>query len=244
MKFVTPKSFTYEGGSQAVLLLHGFTGTTSDVRKLGRYLHKQGYTCHAPLYRGHGVGPDELTETGPVNWWQDALEGYRLLESKGYENIIVAGVSMGGVFALKMAVELPVKAVVSMCSPMHAKSIEDLSQRIYDYAKNFKMIEGKNEDQIKEELLEFKQKPMPFLTDLQQFIIEVSGKLDTITVPTFVIQGLKDDPLYIKSAKSIHDQAKTSHKQIRWYEHSGHIITMGEEREQVFKDVHQFIQTV
>ncbi len=26
----------------------------------GRFLEKQGYTCHAPVYRGHGVEPEEL----------------------------------------------------------------------------------------------------------------------------------------------------------------------------------------
>lgn len=244
MKFVAPKPFTYEAGSKAVLLLHGFTGTTADVRKLGRYLHKQGYTVHAPLYQGHGVGPEALIKTGPVNWWQDAVDGYRFLKSNGYDNIIVAGVSMGGVFALKMAVEFPVDAVVSMSAPMQAKSIEDLSKRIYNYAENFKKVEGKSPEVIEGELHEFKHKPKPFLTDLQQFIIEVSGKLNSIKVPTFVLQGLKDEPLYLKSAEEIFQNVKTSHKQLKWYENSGHIMTTGPEREQIFEDISQMIKSL
>lgn len=55
MKVVTPKPFTFKGGDKAVLLLHGFTGNTADVRMLGRYLNERGYTCHAPQYEGHGV---------------------------------------------------------------------------------------------------------------------------------------------------------------------------------------------
>ncbi|WP_279401335.1 alpha/beta hydrolase [Piscibacillus salipiscarius] len=201
MKFVAPKSFTYEAGNQAVLLLHGFTGTTADVRKLGRHLHKMGYTVHAPLYRGHGVGPDELTQTGPVQWWQDALDGYQTLMAQGYESIIVAGVSMGGVFALKMALELPVKAVITMSAPMHAKSIGDLSQRIYDYAYNFKRIEGKSSELIEKELNQFKQKPKPFLTDLQQFIIEVKGKLVSITSLLVCCKVLKTNRCTFKVPK-------------------------------------------
>ncbi|MEC0612584.1 carboxylesterase, partial [Bacillus spizizenii] len=54
MKVVTPKPFTFKGGDKAVLLLHGFTGNTADVRMLGRYLNERGYTCHAPQYEGHG----------------------------------------------------------------------------------------------------------------------------------------------------------------------------------------------
>jgi hypothetical protein len=34
-------------------LLHGFTGNSSDVRQLGRFLQKKGYTSYAPQYEGH-----------------------------------------------------------------------------------------------------------------------------------------------------------------------------------------------
>jgi carboxylesterase len=55
MRVVPPKSFTFEGGNRAVLLLHGFTGSSADVRMMGRFLEKKGYTVHAPVYKGHGV---------------------------------------------------------------------------------------------------------------------------------------------------------------------------------------------
>ncbi|GAA3319729.1 hypothetical protein GCM10020331_027810 [Ectobacillus funiculus] len=48
MKVGAPKPFTFEAGERAVLLLHGFTGHSADVRMLGRYLEGKGYTCHAP----------------------------------------------------------------------------------------------------------------------------------------------------------------------------------------------------
>lgn len=41
MKLVLPKPFTFEGGKRAVLLLHGFTGNSADVRMLGRFLEKK-----------------------------------------------------------------------------------------------------------------------------------------------------------------------------------------------------------
>ena len=98
MKVVTPKPFTFKGGEKAVLLLHGFTGNTADVRMLGRYLNERGYTCHAPQYKGHGVPPEELVHTGPADWWKDVEEGYQFLKDEGYEEIAVCGLSLGGVF--------------------------------------------------------------------------------------------------------------------------------------------------
>lgn len=37
MKLVAPQPFTFEAGERAVLLLHGFTGNSADVRMLGRF---------------------------------------------------------------------------------------------------------------------------------------------------------------------------------------------------------------
>src|SRR6056297_724630 len=102
MKIANPKPFTFEAGDRAVLLLHGFTGHSADVRMIGRYLEKKGYTSHAPIYKGHGVPPEELVQTGPKDWWQDVQAGLKHLKDKGYEKIAVVGLSLGGVFSLKL----------------------------------------------------------------------------------------------------------------------------------------------
>ena len=41
MKVKQTKPFTFEAGKRAVLLLHGFTGNSADVRMLGRFLEKK-----------------------------------------------------------------------------------------------------------------------------------------------------------------------------------------------------------
>src|SRR5690625_3237266 len=107
MKIKRPTPFTFEAGKRAVLLLHGFTGHSADVRMLGCFLQKKGYTSHAPIYKGHGVEPEELIESRAEDWWQDALQGYEHLKQLGYEEIAVAGLSLGGALALKLAIERP-----------------------------------------------------------------------------------------------------------------------------------------
>ncbi|WP_240375623.1 alpha/beta hydrolase [Bacillus piscicola] len=244
MKIVAPKSFTYKGGDRAVLLLHGFTGSTADVRMLGRFLEKRGFTCHAPLYKGHGTDPQRLLETGPDEWWQDAVAGYHFLKEEGFEDIAVAGISLGGVFALKVGAELPVKGVVTMSAPTEGKTADDLRKRVIDYARAHKKMGGMEVGKIQSELKKLEQQPMPFLPALREVIEEVSEKLGTITAPVFVIQGLLDDPLYVDSAKRIFEEVQTEEKQLNWYEKSGHIITLGEERERVYEDIYQFLLSI
>ena len=92
--------FYFTAGKRAVLLLHGFTGNSADVRQLGRFLEKRGYTSIAPHYKGHGTAPEQLIQTGPSDWWQDVVTAYQTLVDDGYEQIAVAGLSLGGVFTL------------------------------------------------------------------------------------------------------------------------------------------------
>jgi len=244
MRLNLPKPFTFEGGKRAVLLLHGFTGNSSDVRMLGRFLEKNGYSSHAPHYKGHGVPPEELVETGPKDWWKDVMRGYDHLKSLGYEEIAVAGLSLGGVFSLKLGYTVPVKGIVTMCAPMYIKSEEVMYKGVLEYAREFKKYEGKNEEQIEKEMTEFASTPMKTLEALQGLIGEVRDSVDMIYTPTFVVQGRNDHMINTDSANIIHDGVETDQKKLKWYEDSGHVITLDKEKEQLHQDVLEFLDSL
>ncbi|WP_096202490.1 alpha/beta hydrolase [Bacillus sp. FJAT-45350] len=244
MKIVAPKPFTFEGGKRAVLLLHGFTGNTADVRMLGRFLQERGYTCHAPLYKGHGVPPEELLMAGPEDWWEDVRQGYELLKDEGYEEIAVCGLSLGGVFSLKVGYTLPVKGIVPMCAPAITKAEGLKYQGIVDYAQDYKKREQKSEEQIKAEMEKFKETPMESLKDLKNLIEDVRENLDYIYNPVFVIQARHDETIDSESANIIYDNVESEKKEIKWYEESTHVITLGKEKEQLHEDVYQFLESL
>ncbi|MFE0503860.1 alpha/beta hydrolase [Peribacillus butanolivorans] len=244
MKIKLQQPFTFEGGKRAVLLLHGFTGNSADVRMLGRYLEKQGYTCHAPHYKGHGVPPEELVKTGPADWWKDVMMAYDFLKSKGHEEIAVAGLSLGGVFSLKLGYTVPIKGIVSMCAPMYIKSEEMMYKGVLEYAREFKKYEGKTQEQIEQEMDRFADKPMNTLKALQELITDVREHVDHIYTPTFVVQGRHDDVINPKSADIIYEAIESPVKQIKWYEESGHIITLDKERNQLHEDVFEFLESL
>lgn len=242
MKIVQSKPFTFEAGKRAVLLLHGFTGNTADVRMLGRFLEKRGYTCHAPLYKGHGVPPEELVQSGPEDWWNDVITGYNYLKSQGHEEIAVAGLSLGGVFSLKLGYTVPIKGIVPMCAPMYIKSEEVMYKGILEYAREYKQREGKTPEQIEKEMEEYQQTPMKTLKALQNLISDVRANVDMIYSPTFVVQARHDHMINTNSANIIYNEVESVFKEIKWYEQSGHVITLDKERDQLHEDIYQFLE--
>ncbi|HEU5140937.1 MAG TPA: carboxylesterase [Bacillales bacterium] len=242
MKIIPPKPFTFEGGERAVLLLHGFTGNTADVRMLGRFLQKRGYTCHAPLYKGHGVPPEELLETGPEDWWQDVVDGYNHLKESGYDEIAVAGLSLGGVFSLKVGYTFPVKGIVPMCAPMTAKSEENLYDGVEKYAREYKQYEGKPKEQIKEEMDQFREIPSDTLKNVGILNDDVYSHIDEIEAPIFVVQARQDEMINTESAEMIHDKVASEDKSLKWYENSTHVITLSKEKEQLNEDIYKFLE--
>jgi carboxylesterase len=242
MKIKMPQPFTFEGGKRAVLLLHGFTGNSADVRMLGRFLESKGYTCHAPQYKGHGVPPEELVHTGPNNWWKDVMMAYDFLKSKGHKEIAVAGLSLGGVFSLKLGYTVPIKGIVSMCAPMYIKSEEVMYEGVLEYAREYKRREGKSPDQVEQEMEQFSKTPMNTLKALQELIADVKNHVDEIYAPTFVVQARHDAMINTDSANIIYNEVQSDLKDIKWYEESGHVITLDKEREQLHEDVYQFLE--
>lgn len=242
MKIKPPKPFTFKAGKRAVLLLHGFTGNSADVRMLGRYLEKQGYTCHAPQYKGHGVPPEELVHTGPDDWWEDVMNGYQFLKDNGHEEIAVAGLSLGGVFSLKLGYTVPIKGIIPMCAPMYFKSEKSMYNGILKYAKEYKQFEGKSKEQIEEEMEKFRKTPMNTLKSLQYLISDVREQVDTIYAPLFVVQARHDEMINSNSANIIYEETESTYKEIKWYENSTHVITLGPEKETLHEDIYQFLE--
>ena len=242
MKLIAPKPFTIEAGKRAVLLLHGFTGNTNDVKRLGKYLADRNYTVHAPLYKGHGGGPDLLIQSNPTEWWNSVIEGYDELKNRGYEEIAVAGVSLGGIFSLKLGEERPTKAIVTMSAPASSKSTDSLQNRIVDYAINYKKLSGTYDEAVDSRSKIAELVKMPSLNYLQSMINETSEKLNVIKTPVHILRGLEDDEYYCESADLIYSSVNSRIKSVKTFINSGHILTLGKERELVFEEIYRFFE--
>ncbi len=227
--------------THAVLLLHGFTGSPLDLKKLTNFLKNQGCACYAPIYSGHGLGGEALIKTSVQAWWQDALNAFEFLKNHDYAQISVIGHSMGGVFALRLAQEYTLSSVTTMCSPIQKRPVDDLKSRLINYAQEYKKFEQKQAVQIEQEVAEFAGSDFSLLDELSDFTAFTGQNLPKVNCPVQVLQGELDDKCYQDSANIIYEQVSSAIKEIKTYPNSGHMLMQEADHQQVFLDIAGFL---
>jgi len=98
--------FRFEGGRSGVLLIHGLTGTPTEMRLVGKGLNRAGFSVYGMQLAGHCGDVDDLLATGWKDWYasvEAAAERFR----NEVDHLFVAGLSMGAVLALKLAADHP-----------------------------------------------------------------------------------------------------------------------------------------
>jgi carboxylesterase len=103
---VADASFLYEGGPDGVLLIHGLTGTPTEMRFVGKGLARAGFTAYGMQLAGHCGAEADLLATGWRDWFASVEMAYTVL-AKRCRRVFVAGLSMGAVLALHLAAQQP-----------------------------------------------------------------------------------------------------------------------------------------
>jgi carboxylesterase len=96
---------------QAVLLLHGFTGSPHDMRYLGQRLQAAGYTVSIPRLPGHGTNRADFLQTTAEDWLRRSMDAWMDLQILGLPQHL-AGLSMGGILASILAAVQPAQRLV------------------------------------------------------------------------------------------------------------------------------------
>jgi len=234
------KEIYLKGNEHAILLLHSFTSHTRDMKKVAAKLHEKGYTCYVPLYRGHGHVPEQLLQYNVDDWWQDVMKAHHFLRNEGYQKISIIGLSIGGIFTLRLAQLEKLERIIILSVPID-KEPAQLKQRIIDYAYNYKNIEGKSASEISNEIEPFNDMPLDSLIAFQHFIKETMQQLNKITIPIAIFYGERDEDIYAHSAEVIYQRVHSTKKIKRGFENSKHLMTLGREQDEIIKEILDFL---
>lgn len=98
--------FAADGGPTGVLLSHGFTGSPASMTPWGRHLAALGHTVRVPRLPGHGTTWQEMNRTRWTDWYGELDAALTELRAR-CDRVVVAGLSMGGCLALRLAEQRP-----------------------------------------------------------------------------------------------------------------------------------------
>ncbi|GAB3351378.1 alpha/beta hydrolase [Modestobacter lapidis] len=98
--------FALGDGPVGVLLCHGFTGTPQSMRPWGEHLAAAGFTVRCPLLPGHGTRWQECNASTEEDWYGELSAALDELTAQ-CAAVVVAGLSMGGTLALRLAEQRP-----------------------------------------------------------------------------------------------------------------------------------------
>jgi carboxylesterase len=230
-------SFTYEGNKIGILLIHGFTATTTEVRLLADILHIQGYSIHAPLLSGHGVTPDVLNKTSYQSWIETVEDAYSLLQQK-CSNIFVAGESMGAILSLYLAIKHQEISGVICYSP--AVSVRYLWITLA--ARYFKSEIPKTGPSDNLPWKGYKVNPTKASAELFKLQKIIKKELIKIHQPVCVFIGRKDIRISPNSGSYILDHIGSSRKEIHMLENSPHCMILAQDLPEIAKRSITFIQ--
>jgi carboxylesterase len=92
----------------AVLLLHGLSGSPLEMQYLERRMRQAGYRVHNPAIPGCGFGTrEDRYDTGTWRQWLAFVSGEIDALARDHERVYVGGLCIGAVLALRLAIERP-----------------------------------------------------------------------------------------------------------------------------------------
>jgi carboxylesterase len=233
-----------KGGDRACLLIHGITGSPSEMAYLAEKLNESGYTVKAPLLPGHGT---DIKDLNKYTWhkWVGAVSEELMKMSARHEKVFVAGQSMGGILTLTLASlhgslihACAVFSTPLWLKPFAAKYILPLLGGT-SLARMIGDLPSTPGEDVKEPQgaphFSYGRNSIPATYSLLELmrLIRKKGFLSTITTPMLIMQSSQDLFIHPDSGRTIYSSISSSRKEIIMLHDSYHAITADRERGKV-----------
>ncbi|GEK28786.1 alpha/beta hydrolase [Furfurilactobacillus siliginis] len=248
--FRQPEPLFIEAGPKAVLLLHAYAGSSNDMGMLARALARAGYTVSAPIFTGHGtLEPSDILTAGNVpQWLADAQTALAMLRTRGYHDIAVFGLSMGGLFATRL-LELDPELLGggTFASPVIRVGTTNVPQSFLALSQKVYARQNLDQAQIQNRLLWLQERQPKQLQEIQDFAHdEVAANLSLIHTPFFVGQGTADEMIDSGTGTAVAQRLTELEKHVTFkiYPGAGHVLTVNTAHKQLEQDVLAFLTTL
>lgn len=222
------------------IMFHGLTGTSWVFHELKELLEKKGFIVVAPLLPGHGTTPEDLNRVAWEEWTDFARKAYEELRSR-CDSIFIFGLSMGGAIALYLASEVPCQGVVSLSAPVRFRKFWVWTLPIMRLFVRYWRKNGDSDSQLPEEV-GYDCYPLSSLSQMLRLLRRMRSQLKNVQCPVLIMHSKGDVRVSARNADLLYDGIRSTAKQKMLLDHPGHVITKGENYEQVADAVLKFIQ--
>ncbi len=226
-----------------VLVLHGFTSSLRTVDGLLPHLEAAGIPYRMPLLRGHGTRWEDLRGVTAEDWYADAESALMDL-SKEVDAVAVVGLSMGGLVALELAMNHPMRvaSVVTVAAALRFKDpLAGLSPLMAKVLRSWPSPESFNDPTLKGRCENYPRFPTDAFASLYAYAQQIESRLGEVRAPVCVLQSKRDQVVAPVAANVIYERVGSDHREIHWFERSGHEMMQDLEADAVFESIMGYV---
>ncbi|MEO5341488.1 MAG: alpha/beta fold hydrolase [Magnetococcus sp. MYC-9] len=260
-------SFYYPGQEVAVLLIHGLTGTPTEMRQVGKGMAAStGWTVYGMQLAGHCGSEEALLHTRWSDWYASVEVAYQRLAAS-HAVVFAAGLSMGAVLALHLAAQRPDRlrgiacfsttlwydgwAIPRLRFLLPLVLATPLGQR-YRFIENFPY--GIKDERLRQWVVDSMHAGNSAaagnlgttgcsMRELQRLIRQVKREMPRIILPTLVIHAQEDDMTSPDNAEYLVRNLGGPVRRVL-LDDCYHIITVDRQRHEVVRESVEFFQSL
>nr|WP_300148770.1 alpha/beta fold hydrolase [Propionicimonas sp.] len=228
------------GGRIGVLFCHGFTGSPWSLLEWARVTADAGYRVSLPRLPGHGTSWQELNLTTWRDWYA-AVERAFLDLRANCDRVFVAGLSMGGALALRLAEKYPddVAGLVLVNPAVLGQRRMMAIPLLRRFTSSAKAI-GSDIALPGVEEQAYERTPLHAAHSLQHLWVDVRACLDLVSCPVLVFRSATDHVVPAASTAFVLSHISSDEITERVLSRSYHVATMDHDREQIFRESLEF----
>jgi carboxylesterase len=263
--------FIERKGKAGVLLVHGLTGTPTEMKQFGKVIARQGFTVACPELAGHCATIEDLTATKWQDWYHSIEVAFDALKEE-CEHVFIAGLSMGALIALLLAAKKKgqVAGVILLSTTFFYDgwNVPLYKQRfllplvLYSPLKYFLHWEETSPYGIKDErtralvhsILEnrdsqasdkigYFKTPATVILESVRMIKATKKSLKHVISPTLIVHSTEDDMASLKNAH--YTQANIASKTVETFfvDDTYHVLTLDKRKDDVAKRAAEFCKS-
>ena len=240
------KPFFMEGkNNRAVLLIHGYKSSPTEMKEVAEFLNKKGLTCYGVRMAGHGTSPFDMANTTHEDWINSCEIAYNILKLH-FEQIDICGFSTGGLIAMQLAQKYNVHTITLINS---ALELCDVRFRFVKFASLWSDVASKVSKNHKGYIQDTPFYPetnysinhFSSMRELSKLMEKCKNSLNKITCDTLVLQSDSDPVVQPKSGKIIYEGIQSKTKILETIPSNEHVITRGKEFKKIQEIVTRFL---